>query len=153
MASQTIYVYDQGTGRVQYTIEDVNPEQIQSFKNKNLSYYVGPSGGKLAGSFVKKDVNGEPIGISPVEHMTFINITKHEIVANGTDEAIISGLPNGISVNINNEYNYIVDDESGSTLELSCNNYSFMPQHNIMTVYFKKYGCHDSSIKVNVVEG
>ena len=153
MASQTIYVYDETTGRVQYTIEDVNLDQINSFKTKNLSYYIGASGGKLAGTYVKKDSGtGKPIGISPVEHMTFININKHTIVANGTDEAIISGLPNGMHVNINNEYEYVVDDESGSTLELSCNNYSFMPQHNVMTVYFKKYGCHDSSIKVNMVE-
>ena len=150
----TVYLYDKGTGRVQYTIEDVNPAQIQSFKEKNLSYYVGPAGQRISGTFVKVDPStGNPVGISPFQHMTFININKHTIVANGTDEAVISGLPKGMSVNINDEYQYIVDDESGSTLELTCNNYSYLPQHNQMIVYFKQYGHHDSSIKVNVVEG
>lgn len=154
MNKPTVYVYDKGTGRVQYTIEEVNPAQVESFKAKNLSYYIGPPGQRISGTFVKLDANtGTPIGISPFQHMTFININKHTIVANGTDEAVITGLLNGMSVDINNEYQYVVDDESGSTLELSCNNYSFIPQHNQMTVYFKKYGYHDSSIKVNVVEG
>jgi len=73
-------------------------------------------------------------------------------VANGTDEAVISGLINGLQVNVNNEHTYVVDDDTGSTLELSCNNFSYIPQHNEMTVYFKAYGYHDSMIKINFIE-
>ena len=153
-SNKTIYVYEKDSGKVQYTIEDANLEQIQSFDSKGVDFYLGPRGARIAGTFVKKDANtGAPIGISPVEHMTFINITKHTIVADGTDEAVISGLKTGMHVNINNEHSYVVETEDDKTLEISCNNYSYIPFHNNMTIYFKGYGYHDSQIKINVVEG
>ena len=108
---------------------------------------------KISGTFVKKDMEtGQHFGISPIENMVFINLNKHIVVANGTDEAVISGLRKGMHVDINHEHSYIVDDESGSTLELSCNNYSYVAQHNEMKVYLKAYGCHDSVISIKFIE-
>lgn len=151
--ANTIYVYDKDTGKIKYTIDEVHHTQIENFRARGDSFFVGPGGSKISGTFVKKDsVTGEPIGVSPIEHMSFININKHTIVANGTDEAVISGLRKGMQVNINNEHSYIVDDDSGTTLELSCNNYSYVPEHNRMAVYLKGYGCHDSVLKIEVIE-
>jgi len=84
--------------------------------------------------------------------MTFVNLNKHVVVANGTDEAVISGLKTGMRVDVNHEHSYIVDEESGNSLELSCNNFSYIPEQNQMTVYLKSYGCYDSMLKINFVD-
>lgn len=150
----SIYVYDDKTGRIKYTIDDANPAQIENFiKKNNTSFFVGKSGAKLAGTYVKKDPgSGNPIGIVPIEHMSFININKHTIVANGTDEAIISGLKLGMQVDINHETVFNVSQEDDKTLEISCNKFSYLPEQNKMAIYFKGYGYHDSVIKINIVE-
>jgi len=153
MTYNTLYVYDEQSGKIQYTIDNAGPDHIKNLQKDNLSVYLGPAGSRLVGTYVKKDdETGEPIGICPVEHMSFIQINKHVAVANGTDEIVISGLKKGMRVNINKEHSYVVDDESGTTLELSCNNFSYAPQHNHMRVYFKAYGYHDSVISVQFVE-
>jgi len=153
MLDTTIYVYDENTGKIKYTVEQTRNTQIKRFEDSGESFFVGPSGFKISGTFVKKDPETQkPIGVFPIENMTFIEINKHVVVANGTDEAVISGLINGLQVNVNNEHTYVVDDDTGSTLELSCNNFSYIPQHNEMTVYFKAYGYHDSMIKINFIE-
>ena len=74
--SNTLYVYDEKTGRIKYTIDDVSPGQIKNFNEKSdMHFYVGPSGASLAGTYVKKDPgSGNPIGISPIEHMSFLTI-------------------------------------------------------------------------------
>lgn len=151
--SDVLYVYEEETGKIQYTVDNAGPDQIKHFSEENIPVYLGPAGSRLVGTYVKKDdVTGEPLGIFPVEHMTFLQINKHVAVANGTDEIVISGLKKGMHVNINKEHSYVVDDESGTTLELSCNNFSYAPEHNQMRVYFKAYGCHDSVISVRFVE-
>ena len=152
--SESIYVYDAQTGKIKYTVDEIHESQVESFQVADgESFYVGPSGQKISGTFVKKDMEtGQHFGISPIENMVFINLNKHIVVANGTDEAVISGLRKGMHVDINHEHSYIVDDESGSTLELSCNNYSYVAQHNEMKVYLKAYGCHDSVISIKFVE-
>lgn len=153
MSKSTIYVYDENTGKIKYTVDQMNHTQIEKFEEKGEPFFVGPSGSKISGTFVKKDANtGTPIGVSPLEHMTFVNINKHVVVANGTDEAVISGLRNGMRVDVNHEHSYTVDDESGDCLELSCNNFSYVPDHNQMTIYLKAYGCYDSMLKVDFVE-
>ena len=153
MKSSTIYVYEKDSGKIQYTVDNAGPEQIKYYLEDNIPFYLGPSGSRLVGTYVKKDdETGEPIGVFPIENMTFIQINKHVAVANGTDEIVISGLKKGMNVNINKEHSYVVDDESGTTLELSCNNFSYAPQHNQMRVYFKAYGYHDSVISVQFVE-
>jgi len=150
--NKTVYVYDQETGRVLYTVDDLSESQLSQF-NVNESHYIGPSGLKISGNYVKREpMSGKPLGISPIEHMTFVDISKHEIVSDGVDEAVISNIRMGTHVNINNEHSYVVDDETGTSLELSCNNYSYIPEHNQMTVYLKAYGCHDSKITINVIE-
>jgi len=151
--NKTIYVYKKDSGRIQYTVEDVHPAQVQNFKDKGIDFYVGDKGSRIAGTFVKKDDAGNPIGIAPIQQMTFININKHTIVADGVDEAVITGLIKGMHVNINNEHSYVVEDEDDKTLEISCDKFSYLLQHNQMSVYFKAYGHHDSQIKINVVEG
>lgn len=153
MPNSTIYVYDENTGKIKYTVDLMRQTQIDKFEESGESFYIGPAGAKISGTFVKKDANtGTPIGVSPVQHMTFVNINKHTVVANGTDEAVISGLRKGMCVDINHEHTYIVDDESGTTLELSCNNFSYVPEHNEMKVYLKSYGCYDSVLKINFIE-
>ena len=152
--NKTIYVYEKDTGRIQYTIDNADPEHIRSFNDKGIDFYIGNKGSRITGTFVKRDsTTGKPIGISPIKHMTFININKHTIVADGVDEVVITGLIKGMHVNINNEHSYVVEDEDDKTLEISCDKFSYLPQHNHMTVYFKAYGHHDSQIKINVVEG
>lgn len=150
--NNTIYVYDKNNGKIKYTIDLASPAQIEYMAEKGEHFYIGPAGAKISGSFVKLDDEGNPIGISRTEHMNFININKHVVVANGTDEAIISGLRYGMFVDVNHEYQYVVDEETGRTLELSCNNFSYVPQQNEMRVYMKAYGCHDSVITINFVE-
>ena len=151
-SNKTVYVYNQETGMVLYTVDDLSEAQLTNL-NLNENHYVGPSGLKIAGNYVKKEpVSGKPLGISPIEHMTFININKHEILSDGVDEVVITDIRLGTHVNINNDHSYVVDDESGTSLELSCNNYSYIPEHNQMSVYFKAYGCHDSKITINVIE-
>ena len=149
----TIYVYDEETGKIKYTVDQMHKSQLENFSAGNNPFFVGPAGSKISGTYVKKDLEtGKPIGVSPIEHMTFVNINKHVVVANGTDEAVISGLRKGMQVNVNNEHSYIVDDESGSTLELSCNNFSYAPEHNRMSIMLKAYGCHDSVLKIQFIE-
>ena len=151
--SDTLYVFDDATGKIQYTIDNASSHHFDHLTENNIPSYLGPAGSRLVGTYVKRDdETGEPIGIYPVEHMSFIQINKHVAVANGTDEIVISGLKKGMDVNINKEHSYVVDDESGTTLELSCNNFSYAPQHNQMRVYFKAYGYHDSVISVQFVE-
>lgn len=151
--SDTLYVFDDATGKIQYTIDNASSHHFDHLTENNIPSYLGPAGSRLVGTYVKRDdETGEPIGIYPVEHMSFIQINKHVAVANGTDEIVISGLKKGMNVNINKEHSYVVDDESGTTLELSCNNFSYAPEHNQMRVYFKAYGYHDSVISVQFVE-
>ena len=153
--SDTIYVYDKNTGRIKYTVDDVSPGQIQSFSQRTKDeFYVGRSGERLAGTFVKKDpVSGKPIGVAKIEHMTFLTINKHTIVANGTDEAVIGGLKAGMTVDIDHGQIFKVGKDDDKTLEISCNNYSYIPEHNHMSIYFKGYGYHDSVIKIEMIEG
>ena len=149
----TVYVYDKNTGKIKYTVDQTHHTDIKQFEESGETFFVGPGGAKISGTYVKKDPStGAPVGVSPIEHMTFVNINKHVIVANGTDEAVISGLRKDMHININNEHSYIVDDESGSTLELSCNNYAYAPEHNHMNIYMKAYGCYDSVLKIQVVK-
>ena len=54
-SGETLYVYDGSTGQVQYTVDNAAPEQIQHFKETNVSFYVGPSNGKIIGTYIKKD--------------------------------------------------------------------------------------------------
>ena len=122
----TVYVYDKNTGKIKYTVDHMQHTDLKQFEESGEPFFVGPGGAKISGTYVKKDSStGAPIGVSPIEHMTFVNINKHTVVANGTDEAVISGLRKGMCVDINHEHTYIVDDESGTTLELSCNNFSY----------------------------
>jgi hypothetical protein len=152
--SNTIYVYDEKSGRIKYTIDDASPLQIQNFTNKpDMHFYVGPSGQRLAGTFVKKDPSsGKPIGVAPIEHMSFLTINKHTIIANGKDEAVITGLRLGMEVDVNHETKFTVSNKDEQTLELSCNNYSYIPEQNKMAIYFKAYGCHDSVIKIDMIQ-
>ena len=153
MPNSTIYVYDADTGKIKYTVDQMSHTQINKFEEKGETFFVGPSGSKISGTFVKKDANtGTPMGITPLEQMTFVNLNKHVVVANGTDEAVISGLKTGMRVDVNHEHSYIVDEDSGNSLELSCNNFSYIPEQNQMTVYLKSYGCYDSMLKINFVE-
>ena len=152
--SETIYVYDKDTGRIKYTVDEVSPSQIQQFSQRtNDEFYVGRSGQRLAGTYVKKDPSGKPIGISKIEHMTFLTINKHTIVANGTDEAVIGGLKTGMTVDIDHGQIFKISEDDDKTLEISCNNYSYIPEQNQMAVYFKGYGYHDSVIKIEMIEG
>jgi len=153
--SDTIYVYDKDTGRIKYTVDDVSPGQIQSFGQRtDDEFYVGKSGERLAGTYVKKDPSsGKPIGVTKIEHMTFLTINKHTIVANGTDEAVIGGLKAGMTVDIDHGQVFTVGKDDDKTLEISCNNYSYIPEHNHMAIYFKAYGYHDSVIKIEMIEG
>ena len=91
MSDRTVYVYDKETGKIQYTIDEANDAQIENLKNKNISAFVSTDKYKTVGTYVKMDDKGVPISIAPVEHMDFITVNKSAIVANGTDEAIISG--------------------------------------------------------------
>lgn len=152
--SNTIYVYDERTGKIKYTVDEASPAKVEAFeKNPNMHFYIGPSGARLAGTYVKKDPNsGKPIGISPIEHMSFLNINKHTIIANGIDEAVITGLKIGMRVDVNHETSFVVSNEDEKTLEISCNNYSYIPEQNQMAIYFKGYGYHDSVIKINMIE-
>ena len=152
--SDTIYVYDEKTGRINYTIDEASPAKIQNFEdNPNMHFYVGPSGAKLAGTYVKKDPGSDkPIGVVPIEHMSFLTINKHTIIANGTDEAVITGLKLGMRVDVNHETSFVVSNKDEQTLEISCNNYSYIPEQNQMAIYFKGYGYHDSVIKINIIE-
>jgi len=153
--SDTIYVYDKNTGRIKYTVDDVSPGQAQRFAQRtNDEFYVGKTGEKLTGTYVKKDPSsGKPVGIARIEHMTFLTINKHTIVANGTDEAVIGGLKEGMTVDIDHGQVFKVGKDDDKTLEISCNNFSYIPEHNQMAIYFKGYGYHDSVIKIKMIEG
>ena len=152
-SGETLYVYDGSTGQVQYTVDNAAPEQIQHFKETNVPFYVGPSNGKIIGTYIKKDEDtGIPCGISQIRHMNFLTVDKKSIVANGTDEATISGLRKVMHVNINNEYAYVVDDKTGTTLEISANNFSYIPHHNEMTIKVRGYGYHDAQVKLDMIE-
>ena len=152
--NQTIYVYDDVTGKIKYTINEITLRQVESFKERGIPVFVGGPNHRITGTFVKKDQNtGVPYGIDTVQHMDFIQINKHVVVANGTDEVILSGLKNGMNVNVNDEYSYVVDDETGNTLEISANGFSYNQKNNAMVVKFKGYGYHDSKITISLVEG
>ena len=100
----------------------------------------------------KDDDTGIPCGISQIRHMNFLTVDKKAIVADGTDEATISGLRKGMHVNINNEYAYAVDDKTGTTLEISANNFSYIPDHNEMIIKVCGYGYHEAQVKINIIE-
>ena len=154
MASTTMYIYEENTGKIKYTVNDVAPQHVDNFQKKGIPFFLSGPNHKIAGTFVRKDeVTGIPIGISPFQHMTFIQISKDTIVANGTDEAALSNLKKGMKVDVDNEYSYVVDDETGTTLELSANGYSYKKEKNKMVIRFKGYGYHDSQITINLVEG
>ena len=154
--NRTMYIYDEVTGHVGYTIDDVNNSQIENFKKKNIPFYVSHPRHRIIGTYVKKDSEGMPVGITPVQHMDFISLNKGTMVANGTDEVVISGLSNGMFVDVNGEFSYTcntAEGESGSTLEISANGFSHTSEHNQMVIKFVKYGYHDSAIKIGLLEG
>lgn len=155
MTAKTGYVYDKATGKIKYTVENVNPNLIENFRENTTSgCFIGDVGYNISGTYVKLDEKTkEPIEVSQIEHMDFLRLNKHEILSDGKDEAVISGLRIGTNVDVNHEWGYVVTEETGDSLEISCNNYSYIPENNLISVYFKSYGCHDSQIKIKVVEG
>ena len=154
MSSRTIYVYNDTTGEINYTVDEASDIQIESFKTKGVPIFVSHPRHMIAGTYVMKDaITGNPIGVAPMRQMDFISIDKNVIVANGTDEAVISGLSNGVFVNINGEHSYTVDGESGPNLEISANGFSYDPNNNGMVVSFRAYGYNNSKILIGLVEG
>ena len=154
MSSLTIYVYEKETGKIQYTVEDAQDHQVENFKKKHIPFFATTGRYKTLGTYVKIDANtGSAISIEPIQYMDFISINKSVLVANGTDEVVISGLTPGIFVDVNGEGSYVTSPVSGTTLELSANGYSYVPGHNRMTIKFRAYGYHDSQTHVDLIEG
>ena len=150
----TIYVYNEKTGIIDYTVDDATTDQISNFQDKDVSFYVGRPGQNVLGTVIKKnETTGEPIGISPILYMNFISVSKDYIVANSADETTISGLKNGMIVNVDGDLIYTVDDETGTTLDLSANGYSYAPGKNHISVLLKGYGYYDSQINIRLIEG
>jgi hypothetical protein len=154
MSSRTIYVYDKDTGKIQYTVEEANAEQVESFQKKDLSVFVTTKNYKTIGTYVKVDANTHsPQSIEPIQRMDFITISKPVLVANGTDEVVISGLKYGMRVEVVGEGSYMVSPDTGLSLDLSANGYSFDESRNSMTVNFYGYGYHDSKTQVQLIQG
>ena len=154
MSSLTIYVYERETGKIQYTVEDAQDHQVENFKKKNIPFFATTGKYRTLGTYVQISSNtGSPTSIAPIENMDFISVDKTVLVANGTDEVVISGLKPGILVNMNDEGSYITSPVTGTTLEISANGYSYEPGHNRMTIKFRAYGYHDSQTHINLIEG
>ena len=154
MSSRTIYVYNEITGEINYTVDEVSDVQIESFKSKGIPIFVSHPRHMIAGTYVMKDaITGNPIGVAPMRHMDFLSLSKETIVANGTDETVISGLSNGMFVDINGEQSYTVDGDSGPTLEISANGFSYDANYNGMVIYLHAYGYNNAKIIIGLVEG
>jgi hypothetical protein len=154
MSDRTIYVYDTVTGKIQYTVDDANVAQIEGFKRKNIPVFVSTKKYKIMGTYVKFNANtGTAMSIEPIKHMDFVTFSKDVLVANGTDEVVVSGLKYGMVVDINSENTYTVDVLTGTTLEISANGFSHESRHNNMIIKFHGYGYHDSKMQIQLIEG
>ena len=154
MSSLTIYVYEKATGKIQYTVDDAHEGQIEHFTQKNIPFFASTAKYRTVGTYVKLDANtGIPTSIDPIEHMDFISVSKSTLVANGTDEIVISGLKMGMFIDVNGENSYVTNPETGTTLEISANGYSYDSENNQMTIRFHAYGYHDSQTHIDLVEG
>ena len=106
------------------------------------------------GTYVQMDANtGSPVSIAPIKSMDFISVDKSVIVANGTDEAVISGLKPNMLIDVNGEGSYVTSSATGTTLEISANEYSYDPAYNKMIIRFRAYGYHDSKTQIDLIEG
>jgi len=54
MPNSTIYVYDADTGKIKYTVDQMSHTQINKFEEKGETFFVGPSGSKISGTFCEK---------------------------------------------------------------------------------------------------
>ena len=154
MNSLTIYVYEKETGKIQYTVEDAQTPQVENFRKKNIPFFATTSKYRTVGTYVQKDANtGNPVSIASIENMNFISVDKSTLVANGTDEVVISGLKPNMLVDINGEGSYITSSATGTTLEISANGYSYEPGQNRMSIKFRAYGYHDSQTNIDLIEG
>ena len=56
-------------------------------------------------------------------------------------------------IDINEEGSYVTSSDTGTTLEISANEYSYKSEHNKMIIRFRAYGYHDSKTQIDLIEG
>jgi len=144
----TAYVYDESTGKIAYTIDNISDSQIQSLRSRNIPVFCDNNPHKLVGTYVtKNEVTGIPNGIDDIRNMDFINIDKTIVVANGTDVATVSNLAPGTTVSIEAGPTFVSNSTSNS-IEFSADTYSIITSENRTKAILSKYGYNDVSVEV-----
>ena len=145
--SNTIYVYDNATGKLSYTIENGNASTARMLTDRGLYFFADSVQHSLTGTYVAKDeVTGQILGIKNILPMEYVQVDKTEVVGNGTDVATISNIVPGTTVSVvGTDFDFVSNSSTTNYFEVSANGYSLNPQENIVQVELSKYGYYNRS--------
>jgi hypothetical protein len=153
MAGITAYVYNETTGSVLYTIDNINSSQINALNKQGISFLTSPDNYGIVGTYVtKNELTGLPEGIALVNKMSDVNIDKDVIVADGNDVAIVYGIIDGTEVTIDNDFSF-VSNTTVDFVEISADGYSLNQSDNQIDVSLVKYGYDNKTFSVTLIPG
>ena len=138
---QTLYAYDKATGKISYTIDNPNPQQLSNLKSRGICGHIDSSGLSIVGTYVTVNtVTQETTGIAKVSTIEdYIVCTDTEVVANGTHEVVVSNLKVGTAI--------IIHDSKGDANQISTNS-----KENVIKYTIHEYGHHPKTYHLPIVE-
>jgi hypothetical protein len=149
----TAYIYDNKSGSISYTINDVTGPQRQSLMAKGLDFYCDPVQYNIAGAYVTKDeATGNPTGVAVRRDMApIVHVDKQIIVANGTDSATVSNLVPGTTVTTDG-FSF-VSNSTVDFVEFSANGFSTVQDENLIKVNLSTYGYYSYGFIIQLAPG
>lgn len=97
MADKTLYVYEEDTGEVSYTIDNPSPKQLNVMKQKGIVGHLDDAGISTIKNMVTVNaITQQTEFISKTEVVSdYIVFSDDHVVANGTHRVIVSNLKPG----------------------------------------------------------
>jgi hypothetical protein len=153
-SNKSMYVYDNASGTILYTIDTPSAKQIDYMSNKSDTYFwVGDIGKPILNHYVTQNTSTQlPEGIAPRQYIN-VNVSNTVLIANGTDEVNISDIPYGTHVSVVGEDLNFFANSTYDFIDLSADGYSLQNDENVINVKMTKYGFYDNTIKINLVYG
>lgn len=149
-----MYVYDNVSGTILYTIDSPSAKQIDYMSKKPDTYFwIDDIGKPILNHCVTQNTSTQlPEGIAPKQHIN-VNVSNTVLIANGTDEVKIFDIPYGTMVSVVGEDLNFCANSTYDFIDLSADGYSLQDGENVINVKMTKYGFYDKTIKINLVYG
>lgn len=153
-SNKSMYVYDNVSGTVLYTIDSPSAKQIDYMLKKPDTYFwIGDTGKPILNNYITQNTSTQlPEGISPREHIN-VNVSNTFLIANGTDEVKISDIPYGTQVFVVGEDLNFFANSTYDFIDLSAGGYSLQENENEISVKMTKYGFYDNTINIKLIYG